>query len=113
MATTGGCGGGWRRTNRRMCWRSRARRTSTSRRPGPRGGSAPSAAGVAADGARGGLAAPVGGRRGDGAHRYDWYRLPLVPPLQEGYARWCLVRRSLSDPDDLQAYVTCAPVGTA
>jgi SRSO17 transposase len=52
---------------------------------------------------------------GDGAkgpRRYDWYRLPLVPPLQEGYERWCLVRRSLSDPDELQAYVTFAPVGT-
>src|SRR5216684_5875651 len=45
---------------------------------------------------------------GDGAkgpRLYDWYRLPLVPPLQPGYERWCLVRRSLRDPDDLQAYV--------
>jgi SRSO17 transposase len=52
---------------------------------------------------------------GDGAkgpRRYDWYRLPLVPPLQEGFARWCLVRRSLRDPDDLHAYVVFAAVGT-
>jgi SRSO17 transposase len=52
---------------------------------------------------------------GDGAKGprwYDWYRLPLVPPLQEGFERWCLVRRSLSDPDDLQAYVVFAPAGT-
>jgi SRSO17 transposase len=52
---------------------------------------------------------------GDGAkgpRLYDWYRLPLVPPLQVGYERWCLVRRSLSDPDELQAYVTFAPAGT-
>ena len=52
---------------------------------------------------------------GDGAKGprwYDWYRLPLVPPLQEGYERWCVVRRSRADPDDLQAYVTFAPVGT-
>jgi SRSO17 transposase len=52
---------------------------------------------------------------GDGAkgpRLYDWYRLPLVPPLQEGYARWCLVRRSRSDPDELQAYVAFAPAGT-
>jgi SRSO17 transposase len=42
----------------------------------------------------------------------DWYRLPLVPPLQEGFERWLLVRRSLSDPTDLQAYVVFAPVGT-
>jgi SRSO17 transposase len=47
-----------------------------------------------------------------GPRLYDWYRLPLVPPLQEGFARWCLVRRSLRDPRDLQAYVTFAPVGT-
>jgi SRSO17 transposase len=52
---------------------------------------------------------------GDGAKGprwYDWYRLPLVPPLQEGDERWCLVRRSIADPTDLQAYVTFAPVGT-
>ncbi len=47
-----------------------------------------------------------------GPRWYDWYRLPLVPPLQEGYERWCLVRRSLRDPKDLQAYVVFAPVGT-
>src|SRR5258707_4935121 len=52
---------------------------------------------------------------GDGAKGprwYDWYQLPLVPPLQEGFARWCLVRRSLSDPTDQQAYVVFAPEGT-
>jgi SRSO17 transposase len=42
----------------------------------------------------------------------DWLRLPLIPPLQEGYERWCLVRRSLSDPTDLHAYVVFAPEGT-
>ena len=42
----------------------------------------------------------------------DWCRLPLVPPLQEGCARWLLGRRSLSDPTDLQASVVFAPVGT-
>jgi SRSO17 transposase len=47
-----------------------------------------------------------------GPRLYDWYRLPLVPPLQEGFERWCLVRRSLSDPTDLQAYVVFAPEGT-
>ena len=35
-----------------------------------------------------------------------------MPPLQEGFERWLLVRRSLSDPTDLQAYVIFAPVGT-
>jgi SRSO17 transposase len=48
-----------------------------------------------------------------GPRLYDWYRLPLVPPLQEGFERWCLVRRSLSDPTDRQAYVVFAPEGTA
>ncbi len=42
----------------------------------------------------------------------DWCRVPLVPPLQEGFERWLLVRRRLSDPTDLQAYVVCAPLGT-
>jgi Transposase len=41
----------------------------------------------------------------------DWLRLPLVPPLQEGYERWFLVRRSRSDPADLQGYVAFAPAG--
>jgi len=52
---------------------------------------------------------------GDGAtgpRLYDWYRLPLVPPLQAGYERWFLVRRSLADPDELQADVAFAPAGT-
>jgi hypothetical protein len=35
-----------------------------------------------------------------------------VPPLQPGFERWVLVRRSLSDPTELQAYVVFAPVGT-
>jgi hypothetical protein len=48
-----------------------------------------------------------------GPRWHDWYRLPLVPPLQEGFERWLLVRRRLSDPTDLQAYVVFAPVGTA
>jgi SRSO17 transposase len=46
-----------------------------------------------------------------GPRLYDWTRVPLVPPLQEGFARWCLVRRSLADPTDRQAYVVFAPEG--
>ena len=42
----------------------------------------------------------------------DWSRLPLVPPLQEGYERWFLVRRSHSDPEELRGYVAFAPAGT-
>jgi SRSO17 transposase len=51
---------------------------------------------------------------GDGAtgpRRSDWMRLPLVPPLQAGYERWFLVRRSRSDPDEVQGYVAFAPEG--
>jgi SRSO17 transposase len=42
----------------------------------------------------------------------DWLRLPLVPPLQEGYERWFLVRRRHSDPEEVQGYVAFAPAGT-
>jgi SRSO17 transposase len=49
---------------------------------------------------------------GDGAQgpRWDdWRWLPLTPPLEPGWCRWLLVRRSLSDPTDLTAYVVFAP----
>jgi SRSO17 transposase len=39
-------------------------------------------------------------------------RLPLNPPLQEGFERWLLVRRSIEDPEDLAAYTVFAPEGT-
>jgi len=51
------------------------------------------------------------GEGAKGPRLYEWYRLPLVPPLQEGYERTFLVRRSLSDPDEAQAYVAFAPAG--
>jgi SRSO17 transposase len=52
-----------------------------------------------------------------GPRLYDWYRLPLVPPLQDGYERWFLVRRprrvgSAAETEELQGYVTFAPEGT-
>jgi len=49
---------------------------------------------------------------GDGAKGprwYDWRWLPLAAPLQPHWRRWLLVRRSLSDPTDLTAYVVFAP----
>jgi SRSO17 transposase len=52
------------------------------------------------------------GEGAKGPRVYDWSCLPLVPPLQEGYERWFLVRRSVSDPEDRQAYVAFAPEGT-
>src|SRR6266566_7128477 len=45
---------------------------------------------------------------GDGAKGprwYDWRWLPLADPLEPGWRRWLLVRRSLSAPADLTAYV--------
>jgi SRSO17 transposase len=47
-----------------------------------------------------------------GPRLYDWRRLPLNPPLPEGFDRWLLVRRSIDDPDELTAYTVFAPTGT-
>jgi SRSO17 transposase len=35
---------------------------------------------------------------------YDWLRLPLNPPMQVGFERWLVVRRSIEDPEELSAY---------
>jgi SRSO17 transposase len=47
-----------------------------------------------------------------GPRLYDWLRLPLNPPMQEGFEKWLLVRRSIEDPDELSAYTVFAPEGT-
>ena len=47
-----------------------------------------------------------------GPRLYEWLRLPLNPPMQEGFERWLLVRRSIGDPDELTAYTVFAPQGT-
>jgi SRSO17 transposase len=52
---------------------------------------------------------------GDGAKGPRWYHwcwLPLAEPLEPGWRRWLLVRRSLSEPADLTAYVVFAPQPT-
>jgi SRSO17 transposase len=52
---------------------------------------------------------------GDGAKGprwYDWCWLPLAAPLEPGWCRWLLVRRSISDPTDLTAYMVFAPQAT-
>lgn len=49
---------------------------------------------------------------GDGAKGprwYDWQWLPLAAPLQPHWRRWLLVRRSVSAPTELTAYVVFAP----
>ncbi|BBL78646.1 transposase [Rubrobacter xylanophilus] len=47
-----------------------------------------------------------------GPRLYDWLRLPLNPPMQEGFERWLLVRRSIEAPEELTAYTVFAPEGT-
>ena len=52
---------------------------------------------------------------GDGAKGprwYDWRWLSLAEPLAPGWCRWLLVRRSVSDPTELAAYVVYAPQAT-
>jgi SRSO17 transposase len=52
---------------------------------------------------------------GDGAKGprwYDWCWLPLAAPRQPAWHRWLLVRRSISDPTELTAYVVFAPEAT-
>ncbi len=44
------------------------------------------------------------GEGSKGPRLYDWLRLPLNPPLQEGFERWLLVRRSIEDQEELTAY---------
>jgi SRSO17 transposase len=52
---------------------------------------------------------------GDGAKGprwYDWCWLPLADPLEPGWRRWLLVRRSLGAPTELTADVVFAPQAT-
>jgi SRSO17 transposase len=52
------------------------------------------------------------GNGSKGPRLYDWLRLPLNPPLQEGFERWFLVRRSIEDAQELSAYTVFAAEGT-
>lgn len=54
-----------------------------------------------------------GGAGAKGPRLYDCYWLPLADPMQAQWRRWLLVRRSLSDPTELTAYVVFAPHQTA
>jgi SRSO17 transposase len=53
------------------------------------------------------------GEGAKGPRWYDWLRVPLMAPLIHGWARWLLVRRSLTDPSELATYVCFAPEGTS
>ena len=52
------------------------------------------------------------GKGSKGPRLYDWLRLALNPPLQEGLERWLLVRRSIEDPDELTTYTVFSAEGT-
>ena len=47
-----------------------------------------------------------------GPRWYDWQWLPLAEPLAPDWRRWLLVRRRVSAPTELQAYVVFAPQDT-
>jgi SRSO17 transposase len=54
-------------------------------------------------------------RAGDGTKGprwYDWRWLPLADPTEPNWRRWLLVRRRVSEPTDLAAYVVYAPQDT-
>jgi SRSO17 transposase len=51
------------------------------------------------------------GEGSKGPRLYDWLRLPLNPPMQEGFQRWLLVRRSIEEPDELTAYTVFCSEG--
>ncbi len=51
------------------------------------------------------------GEGSKGPRLYDWARLALNPPLQEGFERWLVVRRSIGDPEELTSYTAFAPEG--
>jgi SRSO17 transposase len=53
------------------------------------------------------------GEGSKGPRLYDWLRLPLNPPLQEGFERWLVVRRSIEEANELTAYTVFAPEGTS
>ncbi len=52
------------------------------------------------------------GNGSKGPRLYDWLRLALNPPIQKGFERWLLVRRSIEDPDEVTAYTVFAPEST-
>jgi SRSO17 transposase len=47
-----------------------------------------------------------------GQRYYDWFVIELNPPSVEGWSRKLLVRRSVSDPSDLRAFICFCRKGT-
>ena len=56
------------------------------------------------------ISAGVGSK---GPRWYDWLRLELHDPPPTGWKRWLVVRRSISDPREVTAYIAYAPVQTS
>jgi SRSO17 transposase len=52
------------------------------------------------------------GEGAKGPRWYAWRWLPLAAPLEPSWCRWLLVRRSLSAPAEVTAYVVFAPQAT-
>jgi SRSO17 transposase len=48
-----------------------------------------------------------------GPRIYDWQRLELNDPAREGWQRWLLLRRSLSEPNEVTAYRIFARTGSS
>ena len=48
-----------------------------------------------------------------GPRWYDWHWRPLIPPVEPGWCCWLLVRRRVSAPTDLTAYMVFARQATA
>ena len=48
------------------------------------------------------------GEGAKGPRWYDWRWLPLADPLEPGWRRWLLVRRSIREPTEVTAYVVFA-----
>ena len=56
------------------------------------------------------ISAGVGSK---GPRWYEWQRLALSDPPLQGWQRWLLVRRSLSDPNEVTAYIVFAPADSS
>lgn len=52
------------------------------------------------------------GNGAKGPRLYDWARAAIRPLREPGWEHWLLIRRSLSDPDEVAYYVCFAPAGT-
>lgn len=53
------------------------------------------------------------GEGAKGLRLYDWARVGLPWPADEGFERWLMIRRNRREPDKLAYYLVFAPEGTA